>query len=524
MTLTAKQAQQASMPAPVSAAPLRATFRNALIITRREVRDSFRDWRILGPIVVLTFLFPFLAQFVAGRFADFVSGYGAELIGERTIPFLLMIVGFFPISISLVIALETFVGEKERRSLEPLLSTPLTNTELYIGKTLAAMIPPLISSYGGMMVYLSSLVFGDLAWRPPAMLIAQIIALTTVQALVMVTGAVVVSSQTTSTRAANLLASFIVIPMALLIQGESVIMFLAPDAESPNGIGALWAIIVGMIVVVLLLLRLGNSIFNREELLGRSIDQLNLKGTIKGLWRGIRAVDSSGTPARNILEWYRLGIPLSLRRMKTALLITSGLFLLAFVGGYGFGHLPEWRLPLPQTPDFSLSTEVMNRYLSLPASSEGLAERLPSGMPSMVTALGFIIWQNGRILLAATLLAMFSFGVAALVLTPAVYVLLGYIFSQVILAGIDPGFMFAAVFTHGIVEIPVIVLATGAAFYLGSIVTRPPRGMAVGSAMTRALGDTLKIGIGLVIPGLFIAAFIEAVITPRVVLAALGGG
>ncbi|RMG85522.1 MAG: hypothetical protein D6712_09250, partial [Chloroflexi bacterium] len=88
---------------------LRTTLSNALIITRREVRDSFRDWRILVPIIILTFLFPFLAQFVAGRFADFVAGYGAELIGERTIPFLLMIVGFFPISMSLVIALETFV-------------------------------------------------------------------------------------------------------------------------------------------------------------------------------------------------------------------------------------------------------------------------------------------------------------------------------------------------------------------------------------------------------------------------------
>ena len=85
------------------------------------------------------------------------------------------------------------------------------------------------------------LVFGDLAWRPPTMLVVQIMLLTTAQALVMVTGAVVVSSQTTSTRAANLLASFIIIPMALLIQGESAIMFLAPDAESPNGIGALWA-------------------------------------------------------------------------------------------------------------------------------------------------------------------------------------------------------------------------------------------------------------------------------------------
>src|SRR5262249_9392793 len=249
-TQTATQFQ-ASIP-PTYAKTWRDTLSNALIITRREVRDSFRDWRIIAPIVILTFLFPSLAQFVAGKVSDFLTGYGAQIIGERTIPFLLMIVGFFPISISLVIALETFVGEKERRSLEPLLSTPLTNTELYIGKTLAAMIPPLVSSFGGMAVYLSSLVFGDLAWRPQPVLIVQIIVLTTAQALVMVTGAVLVSSQTTSTRAANL-PSFIIIPMTLLIQVESVIMFLAPDAESPNGILALWAIIVGMITVVVLL-------------------------------------------------------------------------------------------------------------------------------------------------------------------------------------------------------------------------------------------------------------------------------
>ena len=289
-----------------------------------------------------------MAQFIAGQFSGFVAEYGADIVAERTIPFLLMIVGFFPISISLVIALETFVGEKERRSLEPLLSTPLTNTELYIGKTLAAMIPPLVASYGGMLVYLSSLVFGNLAWRPPTMLVVQIMALTTVQALVMVTGAVVVSSQTTSTRAANLLASFIIIPMALLIQGESAIMFLAPDAESPNGIGALWAIIVGMVVVVILLLRVGNSIFNREELLGRSIDSLNLRGTIRAIFRSIRAVDADNTPARNLWQWYRQGMPLSLGRLGLAARVTVLVFGVALVAGFVLGQQPQWQLPPPR--------------------------------------------------------------------------------------------------------------------------------------------------------------------------------
>ena len=486
----------------------RYTLGNALIITRREVRDSFRDWRIIAPIVILTFLFPGLAQFVAGRFADFVAGYGADIIGERTIPFLLMIVGFFPISISLVIALETFVGEKERRSLEPLLSTPLTNTELYIGKTLAAMIPPLLSSYGGMGVYLTSLVLGDLEWRPPAMLVVQIILLTTVQALVMVTGAVVVSSQTTSTRAANLLASFIIIPMTLLIQGESVIMFLAPDAEDPNGIGALWAIIVGMAVVVFLLLRVGNSIFNREELLGRTIDQLNLKGTARKIWRFILAVDDDGTPARNIVDWYRRGIRLSLGRLRSAVIVTIVVCIVALVAGYIIGQIPEWRLPLPEASNLTDTAQSLGRYTSIPLDTGGFR---------------FFLWQNSRVLLAAALISMFTFGVGALIITPVVYLILGYLFSQIMLAGYNPSFMFAAVLTHGVVEIPIIILATAVALRLGAVITRPPEGMTVGHAWLTAFGDTVKLAVGVIFPGLVLAALIEAYITPRVVLAVLGG-
>lgn len=489
--------------------PLRTTLSNALIITRREVRDSFRDWRIIGPIVILTFLFPVLAQFVAGQFSSFVESYGANIIGERTIPFLLMIVGFFPISISLVIALETFVGEKERRSLEPLLSTPLTNTELYIGKTLAAMLPPLISSYGGMAVYMLGVFGGDLAWRPPAMLIIQIILLTTVQALVMITGAVVVSSQTTSTRAANLLASFIIIPMTLLIQGESAIMFLAPDAESPSGIGALWAIIIGMLVVVILLLRVGNSIFNREELLGRTIDSINLRGMLRNLWKAVRAVDDRGTPAASLVEWYRVGVRGALRRLGFAAWMVIAIFVVALFLGYLLGQTPAWSLDLPRNADFS----------TLSGNLDSVSSVLFGGGNLVLN----IFWQNVRVLLAATVLSMFTFGVAALVITPLTFGVLGYLFSQVLAAGYDLNFLIPAVLTHGWLEIPLIVIAAAAAVRMGAVITRPTPGRTVGGAWTSAFGDTVKLWLGLIIPGLLLAAVIEAYLTPAVVTAVLGG-
>ncbi len=101
--------------------------------------------------------------------------------------------------------------------------------------------------------------------------------------------------------------------------------------------------------------------------------------------------------------------------------------------------------------------------------------------------------------------------------------MLGYVFSQIVQAGYNPTFMIPAVLTHGVIEIPMIVLATAAALHLGAVITRPPRDSTVGSAWTTALGDTIKLGIGVIMPGLLLAAVIEANITPLAIRLVLGG-
>ena len=87
-----------------------------------------------------------------------------------------------------MISLEKFVGEKERKSLDPLLATPLTNTQLYLGKMLASVIPPLFASYLGISVYLVGLALTT-GWTPHFQLFLQSFIITTVQAVVMVAGA-----------------------------------------------------------------------------------------------------------------------------------------------------------------------------------------------------------------------------------------------------------------------------------------------------------------------------------------------
>src|SRR6202142_987240 len=124
------------------------------LISRRELRDQFRDWRILFPLIVLTFTFPLLMNEVAAQAVSFFARYGTTLIADRLVPFSVLIIGFFPLTISLVVALESFVGEKERGTIEPLLSAPLENWQLYFGKLVIGVITPLVASLTSIAFYL----------------------------------------------------------------------------------------------------------------------------------------------------------------------------------------------------------------------------------------------------------------------------------------------------------------------------------------------------------------------------------
>ena len=116
------------------------------LVARRELRDQFRDWRILTPLIILTLAFPLLMNEVAKEAVAYINQYGANLIVDRLVPFSILIIGFFPITISLVVALESFVGEKERGTIEPLLSSPLENWHLYFGKLLVGIFTPLVAA------------------------------------------------------------------------------------------------------------------------------------------------------------------------------------------------------------------------------------------------------------------------------------------------------------------------------------------------------------------------------------------
>ena len=125
----------------------------------------------------------------------------------------------------------------------------LEDWELYLGKLVAVMVPPLFGSFIGMTVYRLMVMrnFGILL-DVPLLLLA--VCLTISQAFVMVSAAVVISVFSTTVRSANLLSSFIVVPMAFLIQWEAVVMFWGDYKD-------LWWVVVGLMVLAVLFTRLG---------------------------------------------------------------------------------------------------------------------------------------------------------------------------------------------------------------------------------------------------------------------------
>ena len=464
-----------------------ASLMKSLVITRREVRDQFRDWRIIFPIIVLTLIFPALMNFTARQAVQFVQRYGAPVIGERLIPFLLMVVGFFPISVSLVIALESFVGEKERRSIEPLLCSPLSDGQLYLGKLLAAMFPPLLAAYLGIGVYLVG-VYRQINWKPEPILITQILLLTTVQAVLMVSGAIVISSQTTSTRAANLLASFIIIPMALLIQGESIVMFWAQYS-------VLWWAILGQLLITGLLIRVGLAYFNREELLGRELDSINMARSWLLFKEGFRG------ETRSSWQWYRIEVLGELRRMGKPILVMT----LTLVIGAWMGVRLAKQFPLP--PE-RLAFDQLNQ--GFVQGLEALSFFSPIGV-------GTIWFHNLRAVVLATALGIFSFGVLGLIVLMLPLAFIAYITANVAAAHFSPAlFLGALVLPHGILEIPAIILAGAALLNLGASLTAPAPGKTLGEAWMLALGKWFKIMLGLVVPLFLAAAIVEVFVTPHI--------
>ncbi len=464
------------------------------LVAGRELRDQFRDWRILFPLSVLTLSFPFLMNEVARQAVGFFAKYGTTLIAARLIPFSILIIGFFPITISLVVALASFVGEKERGTIEPLLSAPLENAHLYFGKLLIGVLTPLTASYVSIGLYLGMVSHQGLQ-MPSVVTLILLLTLTTAHAVLMVSAAIVISVQSTSVKAANLLASFIVIPVAVLMQGESVLLFWGTDQ-------VLWLADAAVIIMAGLLVRLGLAHFQREYLLGREFDTLNLRWMARTFWQQFRG------EAKSPWQWYSLEVRKVLRQLGTPVLVLLAVAVVGTVISY------EWAtINIPRMLS-NADSQQMTKFIQDARQSVGLAQahqRLPAS---------FIFANNLRATFLVFLAGLVSFSVLGMLVYLLNIGLVGGVLGVFHLVGYSPWVLFVAgLLPHGIFEIPALMLGSAVVLRMGAVLVTPQTGKSMGQVILEQLADWLKVFLGLVVPLLAIAATIEAYVTPSILSA-----
>ncbi len=468
---------------------MQRNFSAVWMVAQREFTDQFRDWRIVVPMFLLVTLFPFIADDATRQAVNFMNRFGGDLILDNLIPFVVLVIGFFPLSFTLVVALESFVGEKERGTIEPLLSSPIEDSHLYLGKLLVGITTPLVFSFASICIYLVLVARRDVAF-PSVYMLTLIFMLTFAHAVLMVSSAIVISIQSTTIRAANLLASFIVVPVAFLLQGETILIFWGNE-------DVLWFAILGVTLLAALLVRLGLSHFRREYLLGREIDTINFK------WMGRTFRDRFQGQANTLREWYRTELPLSIRQLRQPLMIVIGLGILAGIVSY------MW--VIANVPTFiNLSPERIREFRTLIADNLSNVDLLQESLPAPV-----LFFHNARTTVIFLLLGLLSFGTLGLTLFMGNVALVGGVLGAAQLVGYSPLLAFTAgILPHGIFELSAIVLATAAMLKVGAQLVTPQSDKSLGEVLLISLADWFRVFIGIVLPFLAIAALIEIYVTP----------
>lgn len=178
-------------------------------------------------------------------------------------PFFLIV----PLMVSSILGSDSFVGEKERKTLEGLLYTPVSDTELFVAKLLVALLPALVISIASFVLYaivvnlsgyhaMGRLFFPTAIWWPLVFWLGPGVSVAGLGATVLV------SSKAKSFMQAQQISGLLVLPVVfLMISQISGLFFL----------GTTLIVILGLFVwlVGIWLIWVGAKTFSRGELITR---------------------------------------------------------------------------------------------------------------------------------------------------------------------------------------------------------------------------------------------------------------
>lgn len=239
-----------------------STPRTIWLIAIRQMKEAMRGRTVVTMLVFSLALLTGMVWFTVGPLVN-VPHPGS--FAGTIIAFYLVYVGLMNSQSSIGVAAGVFAGDKERGCLVPLLVTPVSNLALFGGKLLGAVLPALLYTIIGVVVYFTELVLFfqvHVLTLVPVLLSVLILLLTVAFALFGAVVASVISSRVSTFQSAQTYSSLVT---TVLWIGFFGLVFTAPSW----GLWVFGLAVAGIYVLDVVLLILSAATWRREEVMAK---------------------------------------------------------------------------------------------------------------------------------------------------------------------------------------------------------------------------------------------------------------
>lgn len=269
---------------------------NAWLVFKKDWLEIKRSGQVLAPIIilplVLSVVFPLILMFISSSPAQNIGSndFNSSLIVHNLPPEIqaqlahftqtqitvyLLALYFFapfflliPILASNVIGSDSFAGERERKTIEALLATPFSDSELLLGKILVSFIPAMLITFAAFGVYATIVdiitfgMFNGLLLLPNMNFLIMVFGVAPTLALCSIGLTVIISAKVKGFKEAQQISGLLILPVFGLIFAQiSGFLLLGP---------LVLATIIGLLAVAdIAIFYFGVKIFQREEILSK---------------------------------------------------------------------------------------------------------------------------------------------------------------------------------------------------------------------------------------------------------------
>ncbi|USK34921.1 ABC transporter permease subunit [Bacillus sp. F19] len=243
-------------------------------IIKKDLRDIFRSKNLFATLIIIPVIFSaiipaallgsaliFDIEEMAGNDAQkLISSFLTHLKQENLVfetaeqQFVYLFINYMlpslfllvPIITASVVAANSFAGEKERRTLESLLFSPVPIKTLFVSKILGSFIPSLLVSFlsfllSGMIInILGFQLFGEMIF-PSANWLALIFCLSPMVSLMTVLLNVFISSRVKTYQEAQNIGGLIILPAVGMMAGQSSGLFF---------VGAQITLLISLVILI----------------------------------------------------------------------------------------------------------------------------------------------------------------------------------------------------------------------------------------------------------------------------------